>query len=329
MDPLIRNMCARYVSESLVITRNTESQSLLHSLGIQAELGTDTAWTFKPHPPEYAQKVLREAGWDGKTPILVICPIHPFVWPVKASIAKYIARVTTGAYKDSQYRTVYFHQSGADVDAKYRRYVSAFGKAAAAFRERHRVFPILVAMERLDAHACRSMLEFLPGTPVFTSDDYDMFQLVSILRAGSYMVSSRYHGIVTCMPSLVASAGVTMDERIRNLMRERGHEHHFLTVDDADLEPKLLQMMEALVREADSVREGIGRTVVRNLKVMARMGTLLEDAVRHTYPEFPLRSGVLSWEEYLPPLSKTLLDLAERYDTTTITQHSVAGSASR
>jgi polysaccharide pyruvyl transferase WcaK-like protein len=329
MDPLIRDMCARYVHDSLVITRNVESQDLLRKLGISTELGTDTAWTFEPHPPEYARKTLREAGWDEKTPILVLCPIHPFVWPVKASIAKYIARVTTGAYKESQYRTVYFHQSGAVVDAKYRRYISAFGKATAAFRERHRVFPVLVAMERLDAHACRSMLEFLPGAPVFTSDDYDMFQLVSILRAGSYMVSSRYHGIVTCMPSLVASAGVTMDERIRNLMRERGHEHLFLTVDDAELEPKLLQMMEALVREADSVREGIGCTVVRNLKVMARMGTLLEDAVRGTYPEFPLRSGVLSWEEYLPPLSKTLVDLAERYDTSTITQHSVAGSASR
>jgi len=329
MDPLIQDMCARYVHDSLVITRNVESQDLLRKLGISTELGTDTAWTFEPHPPEYARKTLRAAGWDEKTPILVLCPIHPFVWPVKASIAKYIARVTSGAYKDSQYRTVYFHQSGAEVDAKYRCYVSAFGKAAAAFRERHRVFPILVAMERLDAHACRSMLEFLPGAPVFTSDDYDMFQLVSILRAGTYMVSSRYHGIVTCMPSLVASAGLTMDERIRNLMRERGHEHLFLTVDDADLEPKLLQMMEALVREADSVREGVGRTVVRNLKVMARMGTLLEDTIRRTYPEFPLRSGVLSWEEYLPPLSKTLRDLAERYDTSTAAQHSVAGSASR
>ena len=329
MDPLIADMCARYVHDSLVITRNVESQDLLRKLGVSTELGTDTAWTFEPHPPEYARETLREAGWDEKTPILVLCPIHPFVWPVKASIAKYIARVGTGAYKESQYRTVNFHQSGADVEAKYRRYVSAFGKAAAAFRERHRVFPILVAMERLDAHACRSMLEFLPGAPVFTSDDYDVFQLVSILRAGTYMVSSRYHGIVTCMPSLVASAGVTMDERIRNLMRERGHEHLFLTVDDAELEPKLLQMMETLVREADSVREGIGRTVVRNLKVMARMGTQLEDTVRRTYPEFPLRSGVLSWEEYLPPLSKTLRGLAERFDTSTIAEHSVAGSASR
>jgi polysaccharide pyruvyl transferase WcaK-like protein len=154
----------------------------------------------------------------------------------------------------------------------------------------------------------------MPGTPVFTSDDYDMFQMVSILRACTYMVSSRYHGIVTCMPSLVASAGVTMDERIRNLMRERGHEHLLLTVDDPELEPKLLEIMETLVRARDAVREGIGRTVVRNLKMMARMGVLLEDAVRRQYPEFPLRSGVLSWEDYLPPLNENLLQLAERYD---------------
>src|SRR2546423_14566016 len=116
MDGLIQSMCQRYVHDSLVITRNVESRTLLSSLGIPTELGTDTAWTFEPHPPEYARKVLREAGWDEKTPILVLCPIHPFVWPVKASIAKYLARVTTGAYKEAQYRTVYFHESGAEVD---------------------------------------------------------------------------------------------------------------------------------------------------------------------------------------------------------------------
>src|SRR5438046_5089668 len=79
MDALIQSMCARYVPDSLVITRNVESQTLLSSLGIPTELGTDTAWTFEPHPPEYARKALRDAGWDEKTPILVLCPIHPFV----------------------------------------------------------------------------------------------------------------------------------------------------------------------------------------------------------------------------------------------------------
>jgi len=74
MDSLIEDMCARYVHDSLVITRNVESQDLLRKLGISTELGTDTAWTFEPHTPEYARKTLREAGWDEKTPILVLCP---------------------------------------------------------------------------------------------------------------------------------------------------------------------------------------------------------------------------------------------------------------
>src|ERR1700743_278091 len=128
------------------------------------------------------------------------------------------------------------------------------------------------------------------------------------------MCASRYTGSCSAMPALCGCACVTMDERIRNLMRERGHEHLFLTVDDPDLEPKLLKVMETLYATADSVREGIGQTVVRNLKVMGRMGTIREDVVRQTYPEFPLRTGVLSWEDYLPPLSPILRDLVERYD---------------
>src|SRR6516162_7169202 len=113
MDDLIQWMCARYTSESLVITRSLESQQLLTRLGVPNELGADTAWTFEAHPQEYARQALRAAGWDEQTPVLVLCPIHPFVWPVRASVAKYLARAATGAYKESQYRTVYFFESGA------------------------------------------------------------------------------------------------------------------------------------------------------------------------------------------------------------------------
>src|SRR5262249_32605906 len=185
--------------------------------------------------------------------------------------------------------------------------------------------PVLVAMERLDAVACRAIAAELPRVPIFTSDDYDMFELISILRQCSYLVSSRYHAIVTSMPALVASAGVTMDERIRNLMHERGHNHLFATVDDSELESKMIAMMEMLVSERDAVRKGIGQTVVRNLQVMARMGTFLEDAVRRTYSEFPLRSGVLTWHDYLPPLSDNLQRLLDTYDVELVTSRSAAG----
>ena len=128
------------------------------------------------------------------------------------------------------------------------------------------------------------------------------------------MVSSRYHAIVTSMPALVPSAGVTMDERIRNLMQERGHEDLLMRVDDPDLEAKLLVAMEQLRTDADAIRDAIGRTVVHNLKRMARMGVFLERKVHERYPEFPLVGGVRSWEEYLPPLSPGLAQLVERYE---------------
>jgi len=50
MDPLIAKMCARYCQNSLVITRNEESRTILRELGVPTELGTYTAWTFEPHP---------------------------------------------------------------------------------------------------------------------------------------------------------------------------------------------------------------------------------------------------------------------------------------
>jgi polysaccharide pyruvyl transferase WcaK-like protein len=317
MDPLLRKMCRRYCGESFVITRNPESQAVLGTLGITTELGTDTAWTFEPLGTEYGRKVLREASWDGSTPVLTVCPINPFWWPVKASLAKAAACALTGAYEDSQYRSIYFQTSGKKVDAAYRRYLAALAGAITRFRQKYPVFPILVAMEQLDQGACRQLRELLGGVPVFTSDQYDMYQLVSILRACHLMVSSRYHAIVTSMPALVPSAGITMDERIRNLMRERGHEHLLLDVDDAELETKLFDVMVTLCKEADKIREDMGRTVVKNLQLMARMGMYLQDHVARRYPEFPVRAGILSWEDYLPPLSPTLLRLLEHYGSQT------------
>jgi polysaccharide pyruvyl transferase WcaK-like protein len=234
---------------------------------------------------------------------------------VKASVGKLVARKLTGAYKDSHYRSVYFHNSGPEADRAYENYLSAIANAVNAFRQSHDVFVIMVATERLDARPARKIAEKLGGVPVLSSDDYDMYQLVSVLRACRMMASSRYHGIVTSMPALVASAGITMDERIRNLMQERGHTDLLMNVDDPDLEPRLLQALEKLYSEGDLVADGIGRTVVKNLKVMARMGVHFEEEVQKRYPEFPTRKGEWNWQDYLPPMSSNLHELVGRYET--------------
>jgi polysaccharide pyruvyl transferase WcaK-like protein len=306
-------MCGRYCRNSLVITRNEESRTVLRELGVPTELGTDTAWTFEPRPAEYGQSVLRQAGWDGQTPVLVVCPINPFEWPVKASVAKYALRSLTGAYKDSHYRTVYFHNSGPAADRAYQHYLTSIANAVDAFRKQRKVFVILAATERLDARPANRISEKLGGVPVLSSDQYNMYELVSILRACHMMASSRYHGIVTSMPALVPSAGITMDERIRNLMRERGHRELLMNVDDPDLEQKLLLALDTLATQGERIADGIARTVVKNLKVMARMGVFFEEEVQRRYPEFETRKGDWSWEDYLPPMNASLRQLVSAY----------------
>ena len=313
MDPLVRKMCGRYCQKTLVITRNEESRVVLRDLGVPTELGTDTAWTFEPAPPEFGEKVLHEAGWDGRTPVLVVCPINPFEWPVKASLAKFALHGLTGAYKDSHYRSVYFHNSGPEADRSLQQYLTSIANAVDAFRKQRKVFVVLAATERLDARPAGRISEQLGGVPIFTSDQYNMWEMVSILRSCHMMASSRYHGIVTSMPALVPSVGITMDERIRNLMRERGHQDLLMNVDDGDLEPKLLAALHKLASEGETIAAGIGRTVVKNLKVMARMGVYFEEEVQRRYPDFPARKGEWGWDDYLPPMSASLRSLVEAY----------------
>ena len=148
---------------------------------------------------------------------------------------------------------------------------------------------------------------------MLSSDEYNMYELVSILRCCHMMASSRYHGIVTSMPALVPSAGITMDERIRNLMRERGHEDLLMNVDDPDLETKLLAALEKLATEGERIADGIARTVVKNLRLMARMGVLFEEEVQRRYPDFPTRIGEWGWEDYLPPMNADLRQLVTAY----------------
>src|SRR3984885_15609805 len=144
------------------------------------------------------------------------------------------------------------------------------------YRKSRKVYQVMIAMEMLDGDACKRVAQRLGGAPVFGSDQFNMFELVSILRATDRILSSRYHAIVTSMPAGIPSAGVTMDERIRNLMRERGHGPLLMKVDEADLADKIAAALETLDAEADEIRDAMPRTVARNLQLMARMGVYFE-----------------------------------------------------
>ncbi len=314
MTPALRDFVKKHCRNSLVLCRNEPSREVLGRLGIRTKGGADTAWTFEPAPLPQGAERLRQAGWDGKTPILVVCPINPFWWPVRPDIAKAAAMRLVGQYRDEHYQSIYFHHSSPEAKAKYDNYLDAIAAGVNHFCSRRPCFPVLVAMEQLDEHACDDLAPRLAtGAPIIASGRTNMFEMVSVLRNCTWMLSSRFHAVVTSMPGLVASAGITMDERIRNLMNDRGHPHLFLEVDEDGLADKVVNVLETLARDREQIRDDIGRAVPRQLALMGGMGIDFMDEVVRVYPEFPRRDLPRTWQAHLPAMEPVLQGLLERY----------------
>jgi len=314
MTPALRDFVKKHCKNSLVICRNEPSRDVLGVMGIRTTGGADTAWTFEPAPLSVGAEHLRKAGWDGKKPVLVVCPINPFWWPVKPDLAKAAAMRLVGQYRDEHYQSVYFHHSSQAATDKYENYLDAIAKGVNHFASKRDCFPILVAMEQLDKYACEDLAPRLDmGAPMFTSDKYDMFNMVSILRNCAWMLSSRFHAVVTSMPGQVASAGITMDERIRNLMNDRGHPDMFFEVDEKDLAEKLLLTMRRVHRDAPSISAEIGKAVPQQLRLMGQMGLDFMDEVVRVYPEFPRRELPRTWEAHLPELPPAVRSILENH----------------
>jgi polysaccharide pyruvyl transferase WcaK-like protein len=314
MTESLRDFVRQYNKHTLVICRNEPSRAVLGELGIRTTSGADSAWTFDPAPLEVGHDLLLKAGWDGKKPIIAVCPINPFWWPVTPDVSKAIARTFLGEYKDEHYKSIYFHSRTEENDKKYVTYIDAFAAATDAFCKDRGYFPILVGMEKLDRKACEAVQKQMKTTAaLIISDQHRMYEMISILRNCQVMVSSRFHAVVTSMPGLVASGGVTMDERIRNLMNDRNQPELFIEVDEDDLAAKILAQMHTLHTEKDRIVDGIGKAIPRQLELMGQMGVDFMDEIVRVYPEFPRKELPRTPWAHLPPLPPAVESVMQRY----------------
>lgn len=314
MDDHLQKFVGKHLKKSLVITRNEPSRDVLNKLGVRTIGGTDTAWSFRPDPKSKGAEILKKHGWDGKKKVVGAGPINPFWWPVKPDVVKALAHKLDGRFKKEHYRAAYFHEYGPEDQKKYERYIAGYAYMVERFAKRSDVFLFMFGMEQLDRGSCEDVVKKLDmDLPVICSDEHNMYELVSVLHNCQLLVSSRFHALVTSMLGSVPSAGVTMDERITNLMNDRGHQDLMLQVDDPNLGEKLYEVMLKLERSADQVAADIERFVPKQLKMLGQMGIDLEDEVTRVYPEMPRRDVARTWDNYLPPLSPALQSMLEKF----------------
>lgn len=305
MDAPLERLVRRACGDVYALPRTVESLERVRGLGIRADRGTDTAWTLEV-PAGLGPDVLRAHGWDGRAPVLVLCPVNPFWWPVRPDPVRAAALQLTGRSSEDHARSVYFHRSGPDVDARLDAYLDALAAAARSWTG----FRVVVGMEALDRRACEGLAARLGGAPNLVSDAHTWPTLVAVLRQASLVVSSRYHALVCSMPAGVPSIGVGHDERIPNLLRERGTPDLALDASDPELAGRLIDAMAAVRADGGATADASARCAAANVLRMGEMGRLLLAELRRHHPELP---GVRSTDPlaHLPPLGQALERLIE------------------
>ena len=169
-----------------------------------------------------AARLLHEAGWDGRRPLLGIAPINPFCWPVRPSLTRLLRSAVTGDYSH-RYQAWYYFSTSDERERLFQRYLEQLARACTTFCAERGFQPLIVGMERLDEEACRRLNALMGGhVPLLLSKDLDGFAITEVLRRLSLLVTSRYHAQVLATGALVPAVAVSMDERLDNLAQDLG-----------------------------------------------------------------------------------------------------------
>ncbi len=317
MDWLLKSFVKHYCKKAFIISRTEQSHKEVEKLGLKGDIGTDTAWIFPPGEKIWAIEELKRVGWDGKKEILGIAVINPFYWPVRPNMTKFLKMKLLREKREDNYDKWYFFSTSKERNEKFKRYIEAVAKSVNIFIEKHNYFPVLIAMERLDYGACQEVKKKLNvDAPFFWSQEYDGYQITSILHHLSILITSRYHARVLSMTGGVPSIAISMDERLKNLLEETGHYNdYYLSVDDPELDEKLPIMMEKLLINREKVKEEILKTIPSYLKKMAHMGKIFKQFLRENFKGITLKPDPPSWEGYLPKLYPELEKIMEKYST--------------
>lgn len=305
MDPALEDLVRRQAARSLVLCRNEPSYRTAMNLGLRAAPGADTAWAFHAAAPERGRALLASCGWNGADPVIAICPMNPFWWPVRPSpvMARELRR--SGAHRHRHFASLFFHAESPDIERRYRTYLDQLGIAVRDLCRTMSAFPAIIAMDRVDRQACRDLAETVRASGgVIVGAEHSAGDVVAALRCSDLLISSRFHALIAAMPAGVPSLGVAMDERIRNLLDASSQSDRLVLASDPDLGKKLLDAARRLDRA--EVASAARRTIAGALRATGEMGRQFVVEVCRQLPAFELPRRGSTWQDHSAPLPPEL-----------------------
>lgn len=249
--------------DTYFMVRTESSLQNLRQLGLKGHVGTDTAWTFQtPEGETWAREQLLRDGWDGKKPLMGVAVINPYCWPVRPSLWRWAKSVLTGD-RSLQYDKMYFFSDSEERRRNYRLYLEGMASAVNLYQQEHDAFVVILGMEKLDTSACLEIEKKTVGRhALYTSLNYNVFQMTGLLRQLSVLITSRYHAAVLSMEGRFPIVAVSFDDRLDGVMSEAKLDRDYLhRVDD----PQLGDLITASLHQADSHRKEIAGLIAGHL----------------------------------------------------------------
>lgn len=274
MSPEISDFVRCHAAEALLIARNAASLRRLKDMGLTAELGTDTAWSYRPAHPAAGAAALRAQGWDGVAELLALCPTNPFRWPLITDPEKALLASLTGQEQPDHFRGMMFFQP---AETSARRCAALLDAVAGAVRDhaarrRSGVFPVIVGMEANDRQACLDLADRLGAAKPLVAGDAEPDLIVATLCAAARLVTARYHAALLAMTAGVPAVGLAYDQRVRALLAEAGHAELALDVEASGLSAALAGALDRLAAHRAELAGALSGFAARQQKLQAAMG---------------------------------------------------------
>ncbi|SOE98514.1 Polysaccharide pyruvyl transferase family protein WcaK [Burkholderia sp. OK233] len=226
MSTALTRFVERNAQAGEVICRNDAARKQLASLGVSAQVGADTAWTYRA-PADASNAALSPRR-------VALCPNNPFWWPVRADAVRARDLDARGEASSLRYGPLHFHSWDAARAEAYHAYLDRFAQITVGLREQGYT-PVLVGMEQLDSSACADLAARVPfPIEIVARGAHTLDEVAATVAHAACVVTTRYHAAVLAISHGVPVFGLSMDARIERLLSEVGCGSWSAACDDDD-----------------------------------------------------------------------------------------------
>jgi len=291
---------------SQVLCRSHGSQTYAAHYNLRHQSGGDSAWTFAPPGSGQAFEWLQQQGWDGEQPVVAICPVNPFCWPVKSDPVRFAALAFDESSQKTHHSGLYFFNDNDKEQEQYTNYLEKLSGALQSRLKQFNAFPLFIPMEPVDRPVCHDLAQHFGKADITSSPIAENLSLslrISLLQSASLVVSSRYHGALLALAAGTPVVGISIDNRIPDLFKEFEIDENWLCPTDHQFSEKLNGIITRCWSRREHFASHVSPHIADQLKRIAEMGRKTATELSRYRPDILKQKPDDPWQAFLPPLS--------------------------